>query len=372
MFKVPYIDLPKQYKAIEKDLISVVKSVFSSGSFILRNDVKLFEENMAKYLGCGYVVGLNSGTDALFLALYAQGFKTGDEVITVSHTFVGTIAVIKHCRLKPVLVDIDQDFNMDAKRLEKAVGEKTRAILPVHLNGRLCNMDKIKDIADRHNLILIEDACQALGATYKQKKSGSFGIGCFSLHPLKNLGGAGDGGFLATDDENLAQKVRLLRNHGQKTKEEIVTFGFNSRLDNLQAAILNIKLKYLPRWIERRRKVAQIYNDGLANLADLKLPPAPLENGDFYDVYNSYCVCTKERDKLVRYLNDSGIEVLVHWPKPCHLQKQLSLNNFHLPQTERISQTILSLPIYPEIKDTQIDYVIETIRRFYRGLRIVK
>lgn len=367
MFKVPYIDLPKQHKAIEQEVMAAIKRVISSGSFILRDDLKLFEKNIAEYLGCRYSVGVNSGTDALFLALYGQGFKPGNEVITVSHTFVATISVIKHCALNPVLIDVGKDFNMDVKQLEKVINRKTRAIIPVHLNGRVCDMDKIKEIARRHNLVIIEDAAQALGASYKGKKAGTFGIGCFSAHPMKNLSCAGDGGFITTNNEDLAQKLRLLRDHGQRRKGETVVFGFNSRLDNLQAAILNVKLRHLPTWIKRRRKVAKLYSENLVGLGDLEFSCAPEEKGDYYDIYNSYCVCTKKRDELCRYLRDKGIEVFTHLSKPNHLQKRLGLNNFSLPNTERISKTVLSLPIYPEIEDGQISYVIETIKKFYQN-----
>lgn len=366
MFNVPYINLSKQYETIKEELTPIIEDIFYSSSFILRDQVKLFELNMEKYLGCRYAIGLNSGTDSLFLALYAQGFKDGDEIITVSHTFVATIAAIVHCKLKPILIDIDDDFNMDINQIEKAINKKTRAIIPVHLNGRVCNMDKIMEIAHIHNLVVIEDACQALGATYKHKKAGTFGIGCFSLHPLKNLSCAGDGGLLVTDNEELARKTHLLRNHGQKTKEEIVMFGFNSRLDNIQAAILNIKFKYLPHWIEKRRRAAKLYNDALTDLGELKLPPAPEEDGDYYDVFSSYCIRTKKRDELVKYLRDTSIEVFVHWTLPVHLQKELHLDNFVLPNTERVSQTVISLPIYPEIEDSQINYVVETIKSFFK------
>lgn len=364
-FKVPYIDLPKQYKKLKKDLMFSFNRVFSSGEFILRDEVKVFEEAVAEYLGCSYAVGVNSGTDALFLALYAQGFKENDEVITVSHTFVATIAVIKHCGLKPVLVDIGDDFNIDVNQIEAAITKKTRAIIPVHLNGRICDMDKIKEIAVRHNLVVIEDACQAFGAGYKGKSSGTFGIGCFSLHPMKNLGGAGDGGVITVNDESLAEKLRLLRNHGQKTKEKLTVFGFNSRLDNLQAAVLNVKFKYFPQWIKKRRRIAGIYNDALMNLPQIELPLPPEEKGVFYDVYSSYCVRVSKRDELLSYLRDSGVEVFAHLSRPNHLQPDLDLKGFKLLKTERISQEVLSLPIYPEIEDEQVDYVVETIKKFY-------
>ncbi len=363
-FKVPYIDLPKQYANMETDLSSAIKAVFSSGSFILRDDVKKFEKNMANYLGCRCIIGLNSGTDSLFLAIHAQRFEPASEIITVSHTFIATIAAIKHCGLEPVLVDIGEDYNMDVNRIEEAVTNRTCGIIPVHLNGRACEMSKIMEIAKRHDLVVIEDSCQALGASYKGKKTGTFGIGCFSLHPIKTVGAPGDGGFLATDDESFAEKIRLLRDHGQKTKDEIEAFGFNSRLDNLHAAVLNIKYKYLKKWIEKRRTIASKYHQGLFSISELRLPPPP-SDGEFYDVYSSYCICAERRDDLVEHLARKGIEVFVHWRKPVHLQKALGLGKFNLPRTEYVSKTVLSLPIYPEMEDSAVDVVIAAIKKFY-------
>ncbi len=366
MFKVPFINLPKQYENMKADIDAAMERVLGAGSFILRDDVRLFEQGMAEFLGCKHVIGVSSGTDALFLALYAQGFEPGSEVITVGHTFIATIAVIQHCGLKTVLADIDDDFNIDVKQIEGLITDKTRAIIPVHLNGRVCQMAAIEKIAQEHDLVIIEDACQSLGSMYKQKKAGTFGVGCFSTHPMKNLGCAGDGGFISTNDDALAEKLFLLRNHGQKTKEDIVAFGFSKRLDNIQAAMLNIKLKHLPQWLERRRQAAQMYHEGLNDVDALTLPHAPNEEGDFLDVYSSYCIRTEQRDELAAFLRAADIEVFAHLSIPNHQQKALGLDAFKLPKTEQTAKIVLSLPIYPEIEDGQIEYVIQTIKGFYK------
>jgi len=264
------------------------------------------------------------------------------------------------------LVDVREDFNMDVEQLEQAISHRTRAILPVHLNGRLCDMEKLLAVAQTHNLLVIEDAAQALGASLEGKKAGTFGLaGCFSLHPMKNLGGAGDGGFVATQNSKLAEKLRLLRNHGQRTKEDLPCFGFNSRLDNLQAAILNVKLKSLPEWIERRRQVASLYHQGLSNLPFLQLPPPPQQHGRFFDIYSSYVIRAQERDRLVTHLGECGIETFIHWPKPLHHQEALGLGHFQLPKTEEFAKEVVSLPISAEISNEQVEFVIDSIRNFY-------
>jgi len=221
-------------------------------------------------------------------------------------------------------------------------------------------------IASQHNLLVIVDAAQALGATFDGQKAGSFGLtGCFSFYPAKMLGAAGDGGLVVTNDEDVAEKIRLLRDHGRKTKDELALFGFNSRLDNLQAAILDLKLKYLPQWIERRRELAGIYNQGLSNLPYLKLPPPPQSQGCYFDVFQNYVVRAQDRDRLVDHLRKSGIEVLISWPKPMHRQEALGLGHFHLPETEKISKEVVSLPLNTEISNKQVEFVIESICGFY-------
>lgn len=365
-WKVPFVNYPLQYKILKKEIDGAIKNVLERGDLILRKDVENFEKRLAKFVGAKYAVGLNSGTDALFFSLKAARIGKGDEVITVSHTFVASISAIIHCQAKPILVDVREDFLIDPEKIEKAITKKTKAIIPVHLNGRVCQMDEIMEIARKHNLIVIEDAAQALGAKYKGKMAGIFGLaGCFSFYPAKILGAFGDGGTVVTNNKKIAEKIRLLRNHGQKTKTKIVCYGFNSRLDNLQAAILNVKFKYLGKWIKRRREIAKIYNEGLKDVPEIFLPPSPNSDPKYFDVYQNYVIRAQKRDKLREFLTKKGIETLVKDPIPNHLQKGLSLEKFHLPKTEKFSKEVLSLPIYPELKNWQVEYVIDSIKKFY-------
>jgi len=367
-YKVPFVDFPAHYHSLEGEIDVVIRETLSRGDLILRDQLRQFESEIASFLGADYAVGVNSGTDALHLSLLAAGIGSGDEVITVAHTFVATVAVIVHCGAKPVLVDVGEDFNMDMNLLEKAISPRTRAVLPVYLNGRCCDMEKLMRIATRHNLMVIEDSAQALGASFDGRKAGTFGLtSCFSFYPAKILGGAGDGGMVVTSDAEIAQKIRLLRDHGQqRTTGDILFFGFNSRLDNLQAAILSVKLRYLPQWIERRRELASLYEEGLSGLPQIKTPPPP-QQGRYFDVFTNYVVRAQDRDRLVAYLKECGIEVLISWPKPMHHQKALGLRHFHLPETERTSKEVVSLPLNTEISNEQVELVIEAVRGFYEG-----
>jgi dTDP-4-amino-4,6-dideoxygalactose transaminase len=365
-YKVPFVNYSLQYELLRKEINKAIFGVLKRGDLILRKDVQDFEKKMAKFVGTKYAVGVNSCSDAMLLSLKAAGIGQDDEVITVSHTFFSTIEVIHHCGAKPILIDIREDFLMDPDRIEKAISKKTKAIIPVHLNGRVCQMDKIMEIVKKYNLIVIEDAAQALGATYKGKMAGSFDLaGCFSFYPAKILGAYGDGGLVVTNKKNFAEKIRLLRDHGRKGKDKIVLYGFTSRLDNLQAAILNVKFKYLPKWIKRRREIAKIYNQGLSQIPEVIPPPAPDSDERYFDVYQNYVIRAEYRDKLREFLTKKGIETLVKDPIPNHWQKGLGLKKFHLPKTERFAQEIISLPIYPELEDSKIKYVINSIRKFY-------
>lgn len=365
-YKVRFVDYSKQYRNIGKELGAAIKEVLSRGDFILREQLRQFENNVASFLGVNHAVGLNSGTDALYLSLLAAGIGHDDEVITVAHTFLATVGAIVNCGAKPVLVDVKQDYNMDIGKVEEVITPRTKAIIPVHLNGRLCDMEKLTKIAVRHNLIVIEDAAQALGATFNGKKAGSFGLtGCFSFYPAKVLGTAGDGGMVATNDGRIAGNIRALRDNGRvKGTDEVACYGFNSRLDNLHAAILDVKLKYLPRWIDRRREIAGIYHQGLTDISQLQLPPPP-QAARYFDVFQNYVIRTKQRDELANHLKDNGIEILISWPIPMNHQKALKLSHFKLPETEAISREVLSLPMYPELSNEQVEYVIQTVRNFY-------
>jgi dTDP-4-amino-4,6-dideoxygalactose transaminase len=361
MYKVPFVNYPEHYRRIWDEVMEAIKEALSKGDLILRDQLMQFEENIASFVGVKYAVGVNSGTDALYFSLKAAGVGPGDEVIT-------TVSVIVQCGAKSILVDIGEDMNMDVNHVENAITPRTKAIIPVYLNGRMCDMEKLMEIANGHNLLVIEDAAQALGAKFDEKKAGSFGLtGCFSFYPAKMLGAAGDGGVVVTNDEEIAEKIRLLRDHGyQRSTGDILYYGFNSRLDNLQAAILDVKLKHLPEWIEKRREIASIYHEGLSDFQELKLPPPPLSNDRFFDVYQNYVIQVKKRDKLVAHLRESDIEILVSWHKPMHHHDALGLKHFQLPKTEQISNDVLSLPMYPELSDEQVEVVIEAIHNFYK------
>jgi len=363
-YKVSFVGYVAQYKSLEKEIDAAIKEVLSKGDLILRRQVQDFEDTMASFLGVKYAVGVSSGTDALHLALRSAGLVRGDEVITVAHTFVASIAAIVHCGATPVLVDVGDDMNMDVNQVEKAISQKAKAILPVHLNGRLCDMGELMKVAQKHNLIVIEDAAQALGATFDGKKGGSFGLaGCFSFYPAKLLGAAEDAGLVATNDKVLADKVHFLRDHGRRGKDELIGYGFTNRLDNLQAAILNVKMKYVPRWIQRRREIADFYYNELSDIPDVKLPPRSDEH--FVDVYQNYVLRVSERDRLASYLREKGVETIISNPIPVHHQRALGLSHFHLPYTEQLAKEVISIPLIPELSDEQVEYVIQTIRDFY-------
>lgn len=368
MYKVPFVNYPEHYRRIWDEVIKAITEALTKGDLVLRGQLRQFEQDIASVIGTKYAVGVNSGTDAQFLSLKAIGIGPGDEVITVAHTFVSTVAGIIHNGATPVLVDVGDDMNIDVEQLEQVISPRTKAIIPVHLNGRVCDMGRLMEIAAEHGLSVIEDAAQALRAKFDGKKAGSFGLtSFFSFYPAKILGAAGDGGLVATSDEEIAEKIRLLRDHGQqRATGDILFYGFNSRLDNVQAAILDVKLKHLPEWIERRRELASLYQKGLSDLQELTLPPPPQSNGHFFDVYQNYVIRCKERDKLVTHLRESGIEILISWAKPMHHHEALGLKHFHLPKTEQLSNEVLSLPMYPELSDEQAEYVIETILNFYK------
>jgi len=376
-YKVKFIDYPLAYKNIKKEVGSAISRVLKNGDLVFRKDMIDLEKKIAKLVGVKYGIGTDSCTGALFISLKAAGIKEGDEVITVSHTYVATIDVIVHAGAKPVLVDVQDDFNIDPDLIEKAITSRTKAIIPVHLNGRCADMDKIMEIARKHNLLVIEDAAQALGAKYNGKMAGSFGLtGCFSFYPAKVLGSYGEGGMVTTDSKELADKLYLLRDHGEKpsylkTEEEkslkeIAFYGYNTILDNLQAAVLNVKLRHFSSYIKKRREIASLYNKELKMISRIKIP---LFDGDkYFDVFQNYVIYAEKRDELMNYLKKKGIETLVSWAIPNHRQKALTnLHEFNLPKTEKISKEVLSLPMYPELKKEEILYVVKCIKSFYEN-----
>jgi len=364
-YHVRFVNFPRQYQQLKKEFDRVFEEVMSGGDFILRRHLEEFEKRIAEYVGTKYAIGVNTGTDALYLSAHALGFGPGDEVITVAHTFVATIGAIVQCGATPVLVDVTDDFNIDVHQIERAITPKTKGIIPVHLNGHACKMDKIMGIAQKYNLRIIEDAAQALGAQFKDRRCASFGdTGIFSFYPAKVLGTAGDGGMVCTNDDGLARKLRAFHDNGRVDSVEVVEcFGWCTRLDNLHAALLNMKFNYFEQWIKRRRTIAGMYDAGLLGIPGLI--PHPVSDGDFFDVYQNYVIRHERRDDLVAHLRNSGIEVLISWQKPVHQQKALGLDHFNLPVTERISAEVISLPMYPELTDEEVQYVIEAVKKFF-------
>jgi dTDP-4-amino-4,6-dideoxygalactose transaminase len=373
---VPFLDLTRQYKRIKSEILSATQRIYEKGHFILGEEVSAFEKEFSHYCGVRYGVGVGSGTDALFLALKATGIGQGDEVVTVANSFVATALAISFTGAKPLFVDIDPETNtMDPNHLElllkrqrgKGSGRRIKAVLPVHLYGHPAEMDAILEIANRYDLLVIEDACQAHGAKYGKRKVGSFGImGCFSFYPTKNLGGYGDGGMVVTNDQKYDQKLRLLRNYGEEKKYQHVLKGHNSRLDEIQAAILRVKLRYLDQWNDERRKKAKIYTERLSPLGVV----CPSEKRGIQPVYHLYAIKTEKRDSLQAFLKTKGIETLIHYPIPIPLQKayrELRYRRRDFPLTHRWSQKTLSLPFFPEIKRHEMMEVTEGIRSFLRN-----
>ena len=371
--KISLVDLRVQYLTIKDEIDRAVAATISSGQFILGPEVKAFEEEMAAYLGVKYAVGVASGTDALHLAAIACGIGPGDEVITTPFTFIATVGAIMQCGAIPVLVDINPEtYNIDPARIESKINKKTKAILPVHLYGQPADMEPITKLVKKHELILIEDCAQALGAEYKGKKVGSIGdVGCLSFFPSKALGAYGDGGMVVTDNPEIAEKVEMLRKHGAKIAYYYSMHGFNSRLDALQAAILRVKLKHLDDWNELRRRNAQLYSEQLKQMDGIALPHNVKESLHSFNYYTIRLKKTGiERDTLRKYLEAEGISTAVYYPLSLHLQevcKPLGHKTGDFPHSELAQEKVLSLPMYPELSKSQIETVSESIKKFITG-----
>jgi len=363
--KVPFLDLRREYAFIKEEIDQAIFGVLNHTQFILGPEVKSLEEGIARYCQTKYAIGVASGTDALLLSLRAFGVEPGDEVITSTFSFFSSAGVIANLKAKPVFVDIDPfTYNIDPLQIEKKITPKTKAIMPIHLFGQCADMDPILEVAKKYNLKVVEDAAQSIGAKYKGRKAGSMGdTGCFSFYPTKNLGGAGDGGMVVTNDPDLAEKIRLLRVHGSKSKYFHSTVGYNSRLDTLQAAVLKVKLKYLDSWHEKRRENAAYYDCAFKEM-DLIPPKAEDFN---YHIYNQYTIAVKDRDKLKEYLAQNQIGHDTYYPLPLHLQRcfeELGYKKGDLPNSEKKAQEVISLPIYPELTEEEQEYVIERIKEF--------
>ena len=361
--KIPFVDLRAMHEEIRQELREVFERVVDQSTFVLGPEVLHFEEDFARYVGTRYCVALNTGTAAVHLALAGLGIGPGDEVITVPHTFIATAEAISAVGARPVFVDIDPvTFTMDPELLEAAITTRTRAIVPVHLYGQVADMDEILAIAMRHNLPVIEDACQAHGAEYKGRRAGSLGVaGCFSFYPGKNLGACGEGGAVTTDDEALAHRIRLWRDHGSCKRYEHLFPGHNMRMEGLQGGILALKLKHLDRWNDHRRAAAAAFEAGLA-ATDIE---TPTERADRRHVYHLYVVQSDRRDLLKVELAEAGIETALHYPTPLHLQEAyrfLGYRHGDFPVTERVKDRILSLPMYPHISADAIARVTSTLK----------
>jgi dTDP-4-amino-4,6-dideoxygalactose transaminase len=364
--KVPFVNLSAQYKEVENQLIDALRMVGNSGVYISGNRLLSFEKKIAEYCDSEYAIGVANGSDAIFLILKALGIGKGDEVITAANSFIATAWVIVATGATPVFADVDDDMNISPESIRSVITKKTKAIIPVHLTGRPAKIHEINEIANQNNIYVVEDSAQAIGARYRSKRVGSFGIAAgFSLHPLKNLGVYGDGGVITTSNSSLDSKLRKLRNHGLKNRDECQIWGYNSRLDELQAAFAEIKLNYLDEWNSKCKKIATTYSDGISNVVKT---PIDMEHEDC--VYHNFVIRTDERDSLMTYMLEKGIETRIHYPIPIHLQecaKDLGYKIGDFPWVEKYSKQMISLPIYPDLKQDQILHVIYTVNNFFQS-----
>lgn len=365
--QVPFLNLAAQFEALKGELLPAMERVLADGRYILGPNVAAFEQEFATYCGTRFAVGVNSGSDALVLALRALEVGVADEVITTPFTYIAPSEAIHTVGAKIIFADIDRrTFNIDTQDVARRVTSRTRAIIPVHLFGLVSDPQPMLQLAAERNLHVIEDCAQSVGAMFAGKKAGSFGrMGCFSFYPTKNLGAAGDGGAVVTNDEAVARKLKMLRVHGIERRYFHDLHGQNSRLDELQAAILRVKLKRLEQWNARRREIARQYTSGLAGLP-LELPPTGGES----HVFHVYAVLTDQRDALQKFLENRGVPTIIYYPQPLHLQKlyaEIGWREGDFPVAEDVSRNILPLPMYPELTDEQVDYVVSTVRQFFKA-----
>ncbi len=366
--KIPFFNYPLLFAQRKKEYLRVLENVHSKGAFIMQQELKDFESELCNFLNVKYAFGVADGTMAILTSLMAAGIKKGDEVILPAHTFVATAAAIHHTGAKPVLADCNREHLIDPDSINERITNKTKAIVPVQLNGRICDMDKIMNIAEKNNLLIVEDSCQAFGATYKGRFAGTFGkAGTFSFFPAKTLGCFGDGGAVITNDDHIAKKVEMLRDHGRDQKTgKVKTYGFNSRLDNVQAAILSVKLKYYEGDIKVRRDLAKIYHDRLKDISKIELPPEP-DSKQHFDVYQNYEIEVDDRDNLRKFLQDKGIGTIMQWGG-------FMLNNFDdlgldcsLDFTDILQNRYLMLPMHHMLKKEEVNYICDQIESFYNN-----
>ena len=365
MEEIPYVNISAQWCEEKEELLPIIEKVLASGQYVGGEEVPKCEKKIAEAFNVEHVVAVNSGTDALILGLTALGIGPGDEIITPPNSFIASTAAIVHLGAKPVFVDVLEDQNMDPAKLESAITEHTKAIMPVHLTGRMCEMDEIMRIADLHSIPVVEDAAQSIGSQYKSRPSGSIGkIGCFSAHPLKNLNAFGDAGFLTTNSKEIAEKAKLLANHGLKTRDIVERFGFNSRMDTLQAAILNFHLDNLENVIAKRRKNASIYYETLNNKYVFCNKPRDYS----FDTFHTFVIQVNERDALKIFLESKGVGTSIHYPIPIHLQpaaSQLNLGIGSFPVAEDQAKKILTLPVNQFVSEQEIKMIAEQANSFF-------
>ena len=364
--EVPFTNLASQHSLIKEELMQAVEKVLNHGKFVLGDEVNQFEKQFADLCGVNFAVGVNSGTDALILSLQALGIGPGAEVITVPNSFVATASCISVVGATPVFVDVQQDLNINTEQIERAITSKTRAIIPVHMTGHPADMSPIIKIAKSYGLAIIEDSAQAVCSEYNGQMVGSFGsVGCFSLHPLKTLNACGDGGVVTTNDVEIYNKIRLLRNMGLEKRDNAKIWSSNSRLDTIQAALLLVKLSYLEQWIKQRISNAHFYQKELEDINEISIPKDSI-NGK--STYHTFVIQAQDRDDLKQYLKTNGISTAIHYPIPIHLQKAANYLKYKLgdfPVAEKQSKMILSLPIYHGIDSTKLKFVSDHIRTFY-------
>jgi dTDP-4-amino-4,6-dideoxygalactose transaminase len=364
---IPFLDLTKQYRAMKKDIDGAILGGVASGRYIGGDEVRNLEEEIAQYSGARHGISVSSGTDALLASLIALGVGEGDEVITSTFTFIASAEVISLLRARPVFVDIEKDtFNLDPDLIEPKITERTRCIMPVHLFGHMANIEKVLRIAKKYKLGVIEDAAQAIGSACNGRRAGSFGdTGCFSFFPSKNLGAFGDGGFVLTNDSDVAHKIAMIKEHGSEKRYHHSIVGINGRLDTIQAAILRIKLKYLDHWAEKRREHAAYYNERLKEHVTV-----PVSHEGYYHVFNQYSILTKRRDELISHLASKGVPTAVYYPIPLHLQKVFSYLGYRegdFPTSEGFCKEIVSLPVFPELTENEREYIADSVVSFYQN-----
>ena len=364
---IPFFNYRGAFSSREEEFIEIIRDVLRRGAFIQQRDLAEFEDALARYLGVSHALGVGNATDGLIFAWRAAGIGPGDEVIFPSHTMVASAASVAHVGATPVPVDIGPDHLIDPTAIEPAITERTRAIMPVQLNGRTCDMDAIERIAQKHNLIIVEDAAQALGSKFKGRFAGTFGVAsAFSFYPAKILGCFGDGGAVVTNDAEIARKIALLRDHGRNEHGDVEMWGYNSRLDNMQAAILHAQFRDYDEIIRRRRSIAALYDSLLSDLAELVLPPGPDADADHFDVYQNYEIEADRRDELRSYLSERGIGTILQWGgTPVHRFTGLGFD-VSLPATDRFFERCLMLPMNMMVTDDEVRYIAATIRAFYR------